>query len=303
MGAVVISLDAELGWGFHHREALPVERVRQGRTAWRRLCELFDRYELPATWAVVGHLLLEECNEDHETHPAGPRLCEGPREAWFADGLVDRVLGAEVDHEVGCHGFTHVHFQHESMTRSEAARELRRAREAVARLAGDPTSFVFPVNEVGHLDLLAEHGFDCYRGRQPTRPGPGRKLADSVLGRGAPPLVEPAVDPRGLVNVPASQYLFGFEGVARSAVEPVFGDPVVGRARRGLDRLADGGNGDVLHLWLHPHNLTRERDFERMRAVLSYAAELRDRGEIHVETMRDVARRVRAERPGPVTGP
>lgn len=296
MGTVVVSLDAELGWGFHHRDELPAERIRRGRTAWRRLCTLFDRFDVPATWAVVGHLFLEECETEHTGHPAGPRCCATPpAEAWFAPDLLDRVASAGVDHDIGSHGYTHVHFRHDRMTRRLADRELRRGRRAVARHAGDPTSFVFPVNRVGHLDLLADHGFDCYRGPQPARRGAARKLSDALLDRGTPPIVTPEVDARGLVNVPASQYLFDFEGSARTAVERLRDDPVARRTRRGLDRLAGAEEG-VLHLWLHPHNLTRERDFERMRAVLAHVERLRDRGDLRVETMREVAQRVRADR-------
>lgn len=294
MGSVVISLDAELGWGLHHHDEMPVSRVQSARDAWRRLCETFDEFEIPATWAVVGHLFLDDCDESHADHPAGPRVCASPPDvaddAWFGGDLIDRVTDADVDHDVGLHGFTHVHYRHDCMSRSFAARELRRGREAAEARGISPTSFVYPVNLIEDLDLLAEHGFDSYRGRQPTRRGSTQKFADALLDRGAPPIVSPEIDQHGLVNVPASLYLFGFEGHGRTLVEGVRGDPVVGWAERGMERLGD--EEGVLHLWLHPNNLTRERDFERMRAVLAHVARLRDRGTIDVETMDDVATRV-----------
>lgn len=293
MGSVVISLDAELAWGFHGRDPLPVARLRRARDAWRHLCDLFDRLELPATWAVVGHLFLEECESVHPDHPAGGQCCETPAEAadelWFAGGLVDRIRNADVDHEVGGHSFTHVRFDRPGVSRSDAAREVRSSRTAMRDRGVAPTSFVFPVNRIRYRELLAEHGFDCYRGRRSEQPGRVRKLAGALLGRGAPPLVEPSVDRYGLVNVPASLYLYGFEGLPGSVVDRVRGDPVVSAAKRGLERAArtDG----VLHLWFHPHNAIRVPAFQRLRAILSHVARRRDRGEVRVETMHDVATR------------
>lgn len=299
MNAVVISLDVELGWGFHDLTPLPAERLRTARRNWDRLRRLFDEYRIPATWAIVGHLLAEDCDAVHENHPAGERCCThapdglAVDDVWFGEDLVPALRDAAVDHELASHGFTHVHFAHERMSHEFATRELRSAIDASRNRAFSPDSFVFPVNEVGYRDLLADEGFTCYRGRRPDQPGKPRKLAEAVLDRGAPPLVTPTVDEYGLVNVPASLNLFAFEGWARSLVEPFHGDPVTGRVRRGIDRLRD--EDGVFHLWFHPHDLTRERKFDRLRAVLGAVAAARDRGDIAVETMGTVAARVAAE--------
>jgi peptidoglycan/xylan/chitin deacetylase (PgdA/CDA1 family) len=304
MGSVVISLDAELGWGFHDRDPVPADRIRSARTAWRDLCRLFDRFDVPATWAVVGHLLLADCDAEHPGHPAGPRCCDGAPgamaadEAWHGRDLVERVLAADADHDLAGHGFTHVHFDHGLMRREFAAAELRAWGATAAAVDVSPGSFVFPVNRVGYRDLLVEHGFDAYRGRQPSRRGRVRKLSDALRACGTPPLVSPSVDEYGLVNVPASAYLFGFDGYARSAVEAVRGDPVVDRVERALAALDE--RGGVLHLWFHPHDLVRERDFERVRRVVEAVARARATTDVRVETMAAVADRVR-ERHGEVS--
>lgn len=326
-GTVVLSIDAELGWGFHHRDPVPADRIRAARECWRRLLDRLDDRGIPATWAVVGHLLLAECRGGHVDHPAGADCCQpspaaaderGPAEShttespWFGRDLVAAVRDADAPHELASHGFTHVHFRHEAMDRAFAARELRASRAAAEELGEPPASFVFPVNEVAHRDLLAEYGFDCYRGRSPADPGGGtaatirrrgRKLL-SAAGRWSPPLVEPRLDEHGLVDVPASLYLFGFDGPARALVARVREDPVVAAVRRGLDRLAS--EGGVLHLWLHPHNLAAPPGSAhrvapaadaRMRAVLDAVVRARSRDGVRVETMRDVAARVRETAP------
>ncbi len=49
-------------------------------------------------------------------------------------------------------------------------------------------------------------------------------------------------------------------------------------------------------MWLHPNNLTHERDDRRMRAILSYLDRQRSATDLTVETMADVARRVAGPR-------
>lgn len=306
MGTLVVSLDAELAWGFHDVDP-PAERLATARLAWERLVALFDRYEVPATWAVVGHLVLDGCAGPHREHPAGDRVCEidlgsadGPSlsadRAWYARDLVETVADADAGHEIAGHGFTHVHFAHDRMRRPFARREIERTRDAAATAGFDVGSFVFPVNEVGYRSLLSEAGFGCYRGRAPTAERSAaerrvRKATGALTDRGHAPLVTPRIDEYGLVNVPASMYLFDGLGPVADAAETLHGDPVARRAERGVDAAADGDG--VCHLWFHPHNLTAPEDYERLRRVLSRAAEHRDRGDLSIETMGTVAARTR----------
>lgn len=301
MGSAVISLDAELAWGFHHHDELPETIIRRGRGRWRRLCRLLDRHGIPATWAITGHLMESSCQEPHRGHPAGERCCTESGEdlpagsLWFGDGLVEEVADAEMDHEIASHGFTHVHFQHDAMDREFANRELAACAESAAARDFDVSSFVFPVNRVGYRDLLADHGFDCYRGTRPDDDGRirrrAKKLASGLVGRPAPPVVTPRIDDHGLVDVPASLYLFGFQGPVRTAIDRAGTDPVVRQAVAGIDAAADSDG--VFHMWLHPHDVRGPRDVARLDAILSHVAARRRSHGLRVETMGDVAERVR----------
>lgn len=294
MGSVVISVDAELGWGFHDKEA-PTSRVEAARSGWKRLAQLFDEYDVPATWAIVGHLLLEDCDGRHEDHPAGPEWFEREREEWatrpdlrFGSDLVERIVTASVDHDIGCHTFSHVLFGDSETTRETASAELELAIAAGKRAGLHYSSFVFPRNNVGHRDLLAEYGFETYRGRRTEHRSTTRKFAEATVLNSDPKLVAPARDEYGLVNIPASLFLFGFEGRARRAVASVFEDPIVEHARSGID--AASRSDGIFHMWLHPNNLVAKRDVRRIETILSYLEE--SRPEITVETMADVADRI-----------
>jgi peptidoglycan/xylan/chitin deacetylase (PgdA/CDA1 family) len=308
MATVVISVDAELAWGSHDFERVPTDRVAAAREGWRTLLDHFDRYEVPATWAVVGHLFLSDCDGEHAEHPSlegwfdadpGGPASASPR--WFADGLLEAVADSPVAHDVGGHSFSHRQLNPD--LDPEIARAEVEATVTAARDRGfDLASFVHPGNVIGHRDVLADCGFTCYRGRPPTRPSdgtvlqPARKLLSGAVG-GDPRLVEPAVDDHDLVNVPASLYLFDVDGGPSRALGRAGIDPVVGRAKRGVDAAAD--RDGVYHLWLHPNNLVSPHDVERVERVLEYVDAVRARTDLTVETMASVADRVAAETAAP----
>jgi peptidoglycan/xylan/chitin deacetylase (PgdA/CDA1 family) len=302
LGSVVLSLDAELGWGFHDLPSPPAPRYENARAGWQQLVSLFEEFDVRATWAVVGHLFLEECDGEHPGHPAPPDWFARERTSWrsrpdlrFGDGLIEALFESAIDHDIGSHTFSHVVFGDRNTDRTLADAEVTAAIEAAEGYDSSPTSFVYPRNRVGHRDVLADHGFTCYRGRAPIRPTddlpggrPLGKLIEATVD--TPPLVTPRRDEFGLVNVPASMYLFGFEGTARSVAEFVWADPVVRRATRGIDAAAR--KGGICHLWLHPNNLVAPRDRRRMRAIVSHLAKRRDQGAVAIETMADVAHRI-----------
>jgi peptidoglycan/xylan/chitin deacetylase (PgdA/CDA1 family) len=295
MGSVVISIDAELAWGFHDLDDPPRGRIDGARTAWHRVLSLLDRFEIPATWAVVGHLFLESCDGEHRSYPAPPgwfaRDPGGDAQGqpnWFGRDLIEAIRDASTDHEIASHSFSHVVFGDPGTSRELADAELEASVAAAEEFGVPLRSFVFPRNRVGHREALADHGFECYRGPAPRRIDhtPLRPLAK--LAGVTPPIVTPSVDEYGLVDVPPSLDLYGFEGLARSVAEPLIGDPIVRQARRGADAAA--GSDGVFHLWLHPNNLTEEPDFERLSRVLACLD--RRRGDLAFETMDEVATRV-----------
>ncbi|AQL44846.1 hypothetical protein BV210_18960 (plasmid) [Halorientalis sp. IM1011] len=308
MGTVVLSVDAELGWGFHDFAEPPRDRLANARRGWQTLLDLCEEYRVPATWAVVGHLFLDECDGRHGDHPAPPGWFDHERGSdrmarslRFADGLIERTATADVDHEIGLHTFSHVEMGASGTTARLADAELSAAVDAAREWGVDPRprSFVFPRNDVGNLQALADHGITCYRGTTPTdrrrfdRYGGVDRLVRAALGSAGPPLVEPRRDSLGLVDVPASLFLFSVEGILRSAAEPFVGDPVAVLARRGIDRAA--ASDGLFHMWLHPNNLAGPQDAARLAEIFEHLARVRARTDLEVRTMGDVAATVRDE--------
>ncbi|WP_254838775.1 polysaccharide deacetylase family protein [Natronomonas marina] len=310
-GSVVISLDAELAWGVHDRQPSAAEerRIETARRSWSWLVDLFDEHGVPATWAVVGALLAESADDAAPEHPLSDAWFETARrgiarrpDEWLGRDLVAAVADADADHELASHSFSHPVFA--DVSRSVADAECRLSRVYGRRLGLEFSSFVFPRNRIGHRDVLAEHGYRCYRGRRPYRlpavPGVrgAATLAGTLTGTGSPPVVSPRVDEYGLVELPASLFLGGFRDRPWRTVASVGTDPAVGLAKRGVERARR--EGGVFHLWLHPNDLTDDAYARRVAAVVSHVADRREETDLRVETMDGLARRALADREVPV---
>ena len=119
-----ISLDLEFGWAFvlnsHHRGSAVLRRdPDSGRGAVRKLLGLFDQYNIPATWAVVGHLFLDKATADKLIQPGMPQFTEGwidwsfykslgNNPLYFGRDIIESILTSPVEHEIGLHSFFHI---------------------------------------------------------------------------------------------------------------------------------------------------------------------------------------------------
>jgi len=294
VGSVVISVDAELGWGSVDFDTPPESRVENARSGWLTLCDLLAEYDVPATWAVVGHLFHESCDGRHPDHPVGTEWFARKRKEWadrpalrYAADPIETIRDSGPAHEIGCHTYSHVEFGAPETTETVATAELERSLDVAEEWGIDLTSAVYPRNNVGHRRVLADYGFESYRGRQPaSRRSLPEKLRTVAFGSGHPPLVTPTVDEHGLIDIPASLFLFSFEGAPLRLSQPVVGDPVIELVERGL---AAADSDGVLHLWLHPNNLVGDAHVQRIDAIPRATDEHRDA--VSVTTMGEIARR------------
>ena len=308
-GVFTLSLDFELIWGtadlFGPRAFDRACRIERD-VVLEQLLGLLEDHRISATWCVLGHLFLDRCvGTGGRAHPEIVR----PRHAWvrgdwfqhdpcsdesraptfYGRRLLEKILSCRVPQEIGSHSFSHVIFGDSGCSRETAASELRACVAAAEEKGLSLRSFAFPRNRVGHLDLLRDFGFQCYRGpgprwyenREPSGPlGRLAHLLDVWLAT-PPPLVLPTPTASGLWNLPGSMIYFPMHGIRRTV--PV--SRRVRRARKGLEAAARGRR--VFHLWFHPTNLADqpERMLAGLREILQHAATLRDRGELSVKPM------------------
>lgn len=319
-GIMVVSIDLELSWG--RFDKMPLEELNgqslQERPHIRRLLSLMDQYEIPATWAMVGHLMLDGCARDsagvahrdvtpHAAHSWFPRdwfstdPCTEARlaPAWYAPDILEWIRSARVRHDIGSHSFAHVLYGDPGCTAAMAHADLKAAKQAAAGKQVVLESFVFPRNQAGHLDVLRAQGIRSFRGRSfrgAERPlyrwikgTPVRMLGflDQLLAF-PPRQVRAEETLPGLWNIPGNHFFMPRNGLNR--VVPM--SSRVRKGTRGINRAIR--TGGLYHLWFHPADLLTDSDamFAGLEALFSYARRQQEQGCLEVLTMAEYSRRL-----------
>lgn len=189
---VTITADFELAWAprYNNTVANPLQfalkLARRERSNVPKILHVCEQFNIPITWATVGHLFLKSCKgNEHKKHAEIPKVpaykgrywdfdgkdwfeydpCTGLREdpEWYAPDLIEAFIESEVDHEIGCHTFSHIDCREEvcptELFQSEVSLCQQLASERGLRL----TSFVHPGHTIGHLDTLTQLGFTSFQ--------------------------------------------------------------------------------------------------------------------------------------------
>lgn len=321
-GAFVISLDFELQWGV--RDLYPPDggayraNLLGSRQVIPQLLDLFEEYDVAATWATVGMLFASSRDELQHFQPASlphyadPRLCPydepvGADEAadplHFASTLIDAIQ-ARPKQEIATHTFSHYYCLEPGASRESFAMDLASAVAIAAERGVCLRSIVFPRNQVNpdFADLPGQVGIVTYRGaeRHPLYRAAnstdynrivrrGGRLVDAYVGVSGANITRWAdvLEPNGLCNVPSSAFL-----------RPV--TPRLARLERlRLRRLGAAieqaaVSGGIFHLWWHPHNfgLYRAENLAFLRAVLEIVASCRQRHGMQSVSMAGIAEAV-----------
>lgn len=311
----VISLDFELMWGV--RDQLSIAQyganVLGVRNALPRILDLFDKFEIRATWATVGFLF---CETRDDLIASLPQLRPAYRRKAFSNyGYLDEIGSSEKDdpyyfgftllkelqsrpsQEIATHTFSHYYCLEEGQTEDQFQADIDAAIAVAARQGITLKSIVFPRNQYAmpHLDIIRARGLRTFRGNerswlyQPAlsdeqfmlrRAG---RLADQYLNLSGHH-VQHAKPNGGLVEVASSRFLRPYS----SALAPL-DNLRLSRIQRAIDAAATG-NG-IFHLWWHPHNfgLNTEENLAFLGAVLKHFAKVRDERGMRSSRMDDFA--------------
>ncbi|HSU17085.1 MAG TPA: methyltransferase domain-containing protein [Longimicrobium sp.] len=279
-GTFTISIDTEFAWGVrHYGELAPGRReeIRREREIVTRLLALFSRYDVRATWAVVGRLLERD-----------PGVAEAELDLWYTPDVIEEIAAAVPRQEIGSHSYAHLFFDEGAAPREAAEADVAAARRVHEQHGLAFDSWVFPRSIVGYRDVLARAGVRVYRGAGrrwysglPVRPVRRVLNLGSFAVGATPRTVRPRVDELGMTDVPDSMLLFGRGGVRR-LVPP---RSLVRMASAGLERAAR--RGEVFHLYFHPSNFAHDTDtqFRILEEILAHAQSLRSANRLEIRTM------------------
>lgn len=313
----VISIDTELAWSAVHHDRLDPQLLTRERAAAERdivdrLLGLFAKRRTSATWAIVGHLFLSECNRNDLAHASmrrpeyewldrdwfardpGTDVESDPM--WYGSDLVEAIRAAKPHQEIASHSFSHLIVGEPGCGAGAFEDDLAACREAAAIRGLELRSFVYPRNAIGHLDVLSEAGFSSYRGLRPIPfedKGPLTRAMATAVDK-ISPRPGSAVFPQKvgrLWNLPATN-LF-------APLDRPIGLPSSLWVSQQVKRLRHAARHKSLyHLWFHPHNLLEDPlpALEALDSILEAASALRDEGVMENLTMSELVGALEADR-------
>ncbi len=284
-GGMMISADFELAWAWRFTKtgADPLKMAQQARKNFPIIIGTLDRYNIPITFATVGHLFLEKCNKgDHDWMTPVPhyndhwRFTEGDwfqhdphtdvkkDKEWYAPDLIRMIQDAKTKHEISTHTFSHIDFSNKLCPPPVAEDEIKACIESMKPYGLKPESIVFPGGTYGNIDVLKKYGFKIYRKNVNVD------------------MAYPYKDDQGLLVTPTS---LGFMRDFKSWSA----DYYVYRFKTFLNRAVR--TGTIAHFWFHPSfdEWTRDNVFPH---VMEYAAELRDKGDLWIGPMISIANHI-----------
>jgi len=327
-GAFVLCIDVELAWGMVHRNRIDLTEVKRVSINTRRVFEavihLLEKYHIPVTWSITGHLLLDHCDRDTKDqlpHPEMPRPsyswlkddwyrydpCTNIQKdpAWYGKDIVDRIVHyletSKIAHDIGCHSFSHQLFGDQGCSKELARAEIKKCIELMEKHYGiTPKIFTFPRDYVGHIDVLREHGFLAFRDI-PTKLYPCLKLERTISNY---------VKTYFSLFIQLLSYYFLFPPhvvASREAVPDLWALPgclaygkkpliplrlVTFKAKQGIKKAIK--EKKIFSMYTHLHSFgENKRMLSNFEELLLSASRKRDEGELEVKTMTDLVRGLR----------
>ncbi len=307
-GTFTISLDTELAWGWidSPKRKLYDPLFRSARENVDRLLELFDKYNIPATWAVVGKMIdYEGASESHDRFQVSDFYPGLDSRSLYSNSdlhnehfslllfpeVIDKIRNSRAAHEIGAHSYSHIVFTSVSEEHREIIdKDLSRMVTSLKAYGISPDSFVFPRNKVGHLDLLKSYGFKRYRDKDPILDHK-TSILDKLLNNLiqilpiSPQVGKAEYDANGLIKIPGG-LLFRQTHLGLKKNIPI--SLTTAKAIMGL-KSAYKKNG-IFHLWFHPFNFgtNTEKHFKAFEKVLSKASTLRAQDKLEIKTMNQI---------------
>ncbi|UZD23894.1 polysaccharide deacetylase family protein [Algoriphagus halophytocola] len=273
---LIISLDFELHWGRFDKYALDENGKYYAQTleALPRILDLFEKYNIRATWATVGMLMAESWEEWKAFSPEIlPSFHQEKYSAFywaskqsgksklglFAPEMVNKILETP-GQELASHTFSHFYTGEKGSTLEAFEADLQASKKiAQAKFGVAMQSLVFPRNQYHSqvMEVAAKTGFTSARvnpsdwfWKETSNENLLKKVfrtGDTLLPMGKPvsfDLKDCTAHP--LFQVPASRLLRPYrEG-------SVFNRRRIERIKSELEQVCE--KGQSYHLWWHPHN-------------------------------------------------
>ncbi|QBZ97877.1 polysaccharide deacetylase family protein [Flavobacterium sangjuense] len=311
-GALVISLDFELVWGiFDHIQINDkVAYFDNTLAAIPQMLALFEKNNINVTWATVGMLFNENWDEWNANIPAvipsydnqnlNPynyglqHQKSGFDRFFFAPNLIKEINSVK-GQEIGTHTYSHYYCLEKGQTIEQFDADLAQAIKMAKNFSVDLRSLVFPRNQYNsaYLDICSKHQIETVRTnpdswywdttKSETFVSKLARTGDAYLPIGKKSYSKDSISNDKVIGQSASRFLrpqhqFEFLNSTRLA-------------RIKNEILHAAKNGEVYHLWWHPHNfgIATDEAIKTLKAIISVFNQCRDEYGMESLTMKQLS--------------
>lgn len=314
-GSFIISLDFELFWGLRDLKNANdyKESIIGAKKVIPRIIELFNKYDVKATFAIVGFLL---CNSKEDIYRYSPlkkpsykdkdlssyeddyidNLSMNDYDLHFASDIVEH-LKSQPNIEIGTHTFCHYYCTAEGQTIDEFEDDLKSA----ISIANDHgiclLSIVFPRNEVSdeYIKVCAKYNIKNYRGN-PKKYFNNKSFVNKIMRfwdtyfnlNNQTTYNYNETKQGGMYNIKASRFLRPYSK-RFSFMENL----KIKRIKNEMENAAV--NNQVYHLWWHPHNfgINIDKNLSLLEEILLHYTFLKKKYRMNSFTMNELAEKLR----------
>lgn len=311
-GSLVISLDFELFWGVRVSRSIESygKSVEQVPVVIEKMLLLFEKYNVRATFATVGLIGCDSASDACALLPTGYPQYDNRRMSPFDLNYLEetadrypslhfnkdliRLIQKYPRHEISSHTFSHYYCLEKGQSVQEFEADLKAENSLMERFGIVPKSLIFPRNQYNpeYLEACSKNGIIIVRGnekswlyKQKKRMLKLRRLLRfvdtyiNISGYNTFKLSD-CEQINGVFNLPASRFLRPYIHKLRCANFLKYR-----RITSAMKHAAK--NGEVFHLWWHPHNFGAnvEQNIIFLEKVLKYHQHLSKKYGFSSDTM------------------
>jgi len=301
----MFSLDYEKGWGIHQFAKINKEKydffLKNEPRVLEATLNLFEKYNIRATWAVVGGMLCDSWEEfdsygvpspDYDNKKLGldqniknsKHLCE----YFFDKESVQKILDID-GQDIGGHSFSHSYFKESGVKFSDFYKDT----EALTRVFHNKfkhkiQTYVFPRNQIISPEVLIDFGIKVYRGNS-------TKWYDRINSNSMDFLnllsrfyrFYSALSPFAISERISSNFFVPAGIFLRFGLPTTLWESHFFKIKRCISGTKDE---QLLHLWWHPHNLCIDYQIKllRLEKILQFITKKRDKGLLEIVNMNDI---------------
>lgn len=287
----VISLDFELFWGVH--DVIEGDNYKtnllNAKFSVEEILDLFDVFDISATWAVVGMLLAEDELGLSKYRPELlPEYSDGnlnpynklsnllSDDIYFANDVIEKIKVAK-NQKLASHTYSH-YYALEDGQNLEAFKSDVNAFDLISKNSGfSPSSIVFPKNQCNenYFPCLLDNGINIYRGVEEHWIYRESKFEQSYFRR-LFRLMDSYFNLTGhhvfninarsnMISVPSSRFLRPY-----SKKSNLLNWLRLNRIKKSMTYAAK--QGGFYHIWWHPHNFGQdvESNMFFLRSILKH---------------------------------